>query len=198
MKNNKPFSKKITTEQINTLPKQAFPGNIYVIDDVKHIDFFADRLLDCKILGFDTETKPTFRKGKLNDVSLLQLATSDDAYLFRTHKTGISNVLKRVFENSSVLKVGVAIKDDIKSLQSLRHFIPGGFIELQDYVKKFDIEDNGLKKLAANILGFRISKRQQTSNWERDMLLEEQVYYAATDAWVCYEMYAKLQQYVVN
>jgi len=88
--------------------------------------------------------------------------------------------------------VGVALRDDIATLKRLNSFEPAGFVDLQLFVKSFGIEDNGLKKLAANILGFQISKRQQTSNWEAEQLSEAQIEYAATDAWVCHQIFMAL------
>ncbi len=193
MINNKPFLSKISVEEINLLPKKKFQGNIFVIEKFNQLDYFKERLAKYNVLGFDTETRPTFKKGRTNKVALIQLATSEDAFLIRLNKIGLPKTLVNIFEDSRIMKVGVAIKDDVNSLLNLKNFRPAGFIELQDYVKEFNIQDNGLKKLAANVLGFRISKRQQTSNWEKDLLDEDQIYYAATDAWVCYEIYKKLQ-----
>jgi ribonuclease D len=111
------------------------------------------------------------------------------------NKIRFPDLLVSFFENKQIIKIGLAIRDDLNSLIHLRNFKPEGFIELQQYVKNFDILDNGLKKLAANILGFRISKKQQTSNWEKDTLDHDQLIYAATDAWVCYKIYDTLQKH---
>jgi ribonuclease D len=146
------------------------------------------------ILGFDTETKPTFKKGVSNEVSLLQLCTSEKAFLVRLNKIGLPVQIMNILSDPAVIKAGVAIHDDIAGLQRLGKFDPDGFIDLQDYVKDFGIIDNGLKKLSANILGFQISKRQQTSNWEQDELTRAQIEYAATDAWVCHQIYTVLKK----
>jgi ribonuclease D len=186
------FLQNISKEQIDALPQKWFPGNIHLIENNEQISYAGPLLSKPVIFGFDTETRPSFKKGRLNKVSLLQLATSHDAFLFRINHIGIPDQLIEILENPDVLKIGLAIKDDLNSLQKIRKFSPSGFIELQQYVKNFSVLDNGLKKLSANILGFKISKRQQTSNWEKEKLDSDQQMYAATDAWVCYEIYKKL------
>ncbi|HJX70754.1 MAG TPA: 3'-5' exonuclease, partial [Bacteroidales bacterium] len=145
---------------------------------------------------FDTETRPSFKRGRKHKVSLLQLATADEALIIRLNKVGLPDRIISLFENENIKKIGLALRDDIRSLNQLRSFKPEGFIDLQQYVKNFNILDNGLKKLAANILGFRISKKQQTSNWEKDTLDDDQLIYAATDAWVCYKIYDTLQMHI--
>ncbi len=192
MMNNFNFHTNISREQIYKLPLRLFEGTIHLIDSEDKFNNIIEVLENEPVLGFDTETKPTFKKGKTNKVALLQLATDTDAYLFRLNKFGLPERLTRLMANDNVIKTGVAIKDDLRTLRKLNNFEPEGFIELQHYVKDFGIEDNGLKKLVANILKFRISKGQQTSNWELDVLSPQQLEYAATDAWVCYEIYKKL------
>ena len=135
-----------------------------------------------------------FKKGVFNEVSLLQLSTSRQAFLVRLNKVGLPEKIIQVLSDPSIIKAGVAIRDDISGLQRLGNFTPDGFIDLQDYVKDFGIKDNGLKKLSANILGFQISKRQQTSNWESGQLTTAQIEYAATDAWVCHQIYTVLKK----
>jgi ribonuclease D len=144
------------------------------------------------MLGFDTETRPTFKKGRKNSVSLIQLSSGDLAFLFRINRIGIPDELADLLSDPSVIKAGVAVHDDIKFLKGVRKFTPDGFIDLQNFVKDFGIQSSGLKKLAAIILGFRISKRQQVTNWEAEQLTEAQQIYAATDAWVCHQIYKKL------
>ena len=190
------YKEKITKEEISLLPVNKFEGEIYVVDNVSDVAKCAKYLKQHSVLGFDTETKPSFKKGQTNKVSLLQLSTHERAYLFRLNKIGLPNELCDVLSDQEIEKVGVAISDDITSLQRLNPFPPLGYVELQQYVKYFGIEDNGLKKLTANILGFNISKRQQTSNWEADMLNEKQAIYAATDAWVCFEIYDALNKHI--
>ncbi len=193
MRSDKSFRPFITKEEISILPQKSFNGEVFYIDKMENFYKIIDQLKKEKLLGFDTETRPAFKKGKSYDVSLLQLGTSNRVYLFRLNKIGFPPELAEVLADEQVLKIGVAIHDDIVSLRKLREHEPKGFIDLQQYVNQFGIEDNGLKKLVANILGFRISKRQQTSNWEADVLSPAQIEYAATDAWVCHEIYNKLK-----
>jgi len=188
------FKSAISKEEVSELPVRSFQGEIYYIDTFEKYLSVIDILKDETVLGFDTETKPSFKKGKINGVSLLQLSTSDKAYLFRLNKIGLPEEIKRILSSDNITKIGVAIHDDISSLRKIGAFEPAGFIDLQQYVKNFGIEDNGLKKLVAIILGFKISKRQQTSNWEADTLTQPQIEYAATDAWVCFEIYNRLMQ----
>lgn len=182
----------IDEEYIRSLPVKSFEGTIYLIDTPEKLVSLKHMLIREKLFGFDTETKPSFRKGRINHVAMLQLATPDKAFLIRLKKTRLPDFMIHIFENPGCLKVGVAIKDDLKSLIRLRPFQPDGFIELQDFVERYGIVDNGLKKLVANVLGFRISKKHQTSNWERTILTEDQLKYAATDAWVCLKIYSQL------
>lgn len=182
----------IDEEYVKTLPVKSFEGTIHLIDSAEKVKETEHLLASEKILGFDTETKPSFTKGKNNNVAMLQLACENHAFLFRLNKIKLPGFVTGILENPDIIKVGVAIKDDIKSLHRLRPFTAAGFVELQDFVKVYGIEDNGLKKLVANVLGFRISKKNQTSNWESPVLTPEQIIYAATDAWTCFKIYTRL------
>lgn len=186
------YLQNITKDEINALPQKHFTGKIHLIDSEEKLGLFSENFDHTVVFGFDTETRPSFKKGRTNKVSLVQLATSYDAFLFRINRVGLPDQLIEIFQNKDILKIGLAIKDDLSSLQKIKKFNAEGFVELQQYVKTFSVLDNGLKKLTANILGFKISKRQQTSNWEKDFLDEDQQIYAATDAWACYEIYKKL------
>lgn len=186
------YLENIDDAYLKTLPVKSFDGDIFIIDTTEKAERAGSLLNKESMLGFDTETKPSFRKGRTHPVALLQLATSEKAFLFRLNKIRLPGYLIRILEDPACMKIGVAIKDDLNSLIRLRSFAPAGFVELQDYVKNHGIADNGLKKLTANVLGFRISKRNQTSNWEQDVLTEDQLRYAATDAWTCLEIYRKL------
>lgn len=192
MRNDYTFKTSITKDEINELPVNSFSGEIFYIDTIDKLNRVLPEIQKAKTLGFDTETRPSFKKGQSNEVSLLQLSADKKVYLIRLNKIGLPNEIRDILASKEVHKVGVAIHDDILSLQKLNFFEPGGFVELQQYVKEFGIEDNGLKKLTANILGFKISKRQQTSNWELETLSEAQIIYAATDAWVCYKIFKTL------
>jgi len=192
MKEDFDFQSNIPKEHIQELPAGKFEGRLYVIDTIEGIAGIKNIMQNIKIFGFDTETKPSFRKGKINNTALIQLATSDKAFLFRISQLGIPGFLVDIFENNDIIKAGVALKHDLISLQKIKSFVPAGFIDLQHFVEQFGIKDKGLRKLTANILGLRIIKGQQTSNWENKVLKQIQLEYAATDAWVCHEIYNKL------
>jgi len=187
------FLSNFPDEKINELPIKLFNGIIYVIHNENDIEIVKNLISHKTILGFDTETKPSFKKGIKNNIALIQLADDKEAFLFRINKIGIPDFLIDIFENKNIIKIGVAIRDDIRGLQKLKNFNPQSFVDLQTFVKKFNINDNSLRKLTANILNFRISKKIRTSDWEKNYLDEKQIAYAATDAWVCYEIYKKLQ-----
>jgi len=192
MVNNK-YQENISVEELSERELSWFKGEITLVEDMRTFHEVFPRLLGEDILGFDTETKPTFQKGKKNHVSLIQLSTGTMACLFRINKLGIPDELIDLLSNPGVVKAGVAVHDDIRFLKGVRKFTPGGFIDLQSFVKDYGIQSSGLKKLAAIILGFRISKRQQVTDWEAHQLTQAQQIYAATDAWVCHQIYQKLK-----
>ncbi len=192
MNNN--FAQIISKDEIKELPLHKFPGTTYIIDSCKDLSDICKYLSRQPLLGFDTETRPSFKKGVQHQVALLQFATRDYAFLFRLYKMGLPKEIVNILKNGNIIKAGVAINDDIKTLQKLQDFTPGGFLELQKYVKQFGIESNGLKKLTAIVLNFRISKSQRLTNWENPELTQSQIDYAATDAWVCYEIYHRLSR----
>ncbi|MBP5502003.1 MAG: galactokinase [Bacteroidales bacterium] len=179
----KRFFSTISSEQLNRLPIKAFDGEIVIVDNLYKVDSAIRYLSSFSEIGFDTETRPSFRKGRMNGVALLQLSTQEKAFLFRTCCIGLPQQVADFLANKNIKKIGVAIRDDIKGLQKHCNFIPGGFVELQDFVKQFGIEVAGLKKLNGIVLGYRISKAQQLSNWESDELTQKQKIYGATDAW---------------
>jgi ribonuclease D len=187
------YHKEISAEELMNYELSWFKGEIVIVDDLKTFSRILPYIRKNKILGFDTETRPSFRKGRKNKVSLIQLATSDLACLFRINRIGIPQELADILADHDIIKAGVAVHDDIKFLKHVKKFKPDGFIDLQKMVKDFGIKSSGLKKLAAIVLGFRISKRQQVTDWEAHELTEAQQVYAATDAWVCYEIFKKLQ-----
>lgn len=186
------FIESITKEALADLPLHAFDGEIEVIESEDQIKSAINYLKKQQVIGFDTETKPSFKRGQVHRVALLQLATNEKAFLFRINKIGLPDSLKAVLADESVVKVGVAIRDDIKALQKINPFIPRGFVELQDEVREYGIQDFSLKKITGIVLGFRISKSQRLSNWEADELAEGQQVYAATDAWVSFGIYNSL------
>ncbi|MDG1517110.1 MAG: 3'-5' exonuclease domain-containing protein 2 [Flavobacteriales bacterium] len=183
----------ITKAQINELPLDKFEGEIVIVDSAQKI---TDALIDIEhenIIGVDTETKPTFKKGALNKTALVQIATRNKVYLFRLNKIGLPFELARVFENSKIQKIGIAVIQDMKELNDqYRPFKHNNVIDLNILCKSLDFKNIGARNLSGMVLGFRISKRQQTSNWEAQTLNEAQLRYAATDAWVAREIYLKL------
>lgn len=186
------FEKEISKEDINKLPIYKFKGTIYLIDSHKQINYCYDYLKKQSVIGFDTETKPAFRKGITNHTALLQLATDSVAFLIRLNKTGLPDKIVDILSDIGIKKVGLGIIDDLKSLKGIKNFKTNGFIDLQDIVTNYEIEVKSLRKLAAIVLNVRISKTQQLSNWEDENLTEAQQLYAATDAWACYEIYNRL------
>lgn len=188
------FYKKVPKEVILGLPVKSFEGEIQLVDDESKIDAAVNYLTGFKFIGFDTETRPAFKKGERHQVALLQLATDEKAFLFRLDKIGLPEDIIKILSNPDIIKTGVAVHDDIKALQSHTNFSAESFLELQTYVNDFGIDDNGLKKLTCNLLGFRISKKARLSNWEEDTYSNDQMKYAATDAWVSYEIYKLLSE----
>jgi ribonuclease D len=189
---NNMYQENITVEEIAGCELSWFRGEIVVVDNLHTFREIFPKLLGSDLLGFDTETKPSFTKGRNNSVSLIQLSTGNLACLFRINKIGFPQELIKLLSDPSVIKAGVAVHDDIRFLKGVKKFSPGGFIDLQHFVRDYGIQSSGLKKLAAIVLGFRISKRQQVTDWEAEQLTEAQQIYAATDAWVCHQIYKKL------
>lgn len=188
------FIKNIEKDEIQKLPLYSYEKDFIIVDNEKTFQQILPELFLEKIWGFDTETKPTFKKGLANqkNVSLLQLSNSEKTYLFRLNKLGLPKEITILLSDPGYIKIGVSIRDDIKSLQKLNKFEADGFIDLQNIVNEYGIEDYSLRKMAAIVLGIRISKAQQLSNWEADELTEKQIKYAATDSWISREIYLKL------
>ena len=187
----------ITPEELEKLPRAAFDGVIEVIDSLDDGRFEeAVRYLQRQpIIGFDTESRPTFSPDQPHyGTSLLQLSGPDKAFLFRIKHIGMPEALCRILADPEILKIGAAVADDVHGLQRYHGFKPAGFVDLQKIGWEYGIKEKGVKKMAAIILGVRISKTQQLSNWEAERLSESQQVYAATDAWVCREMYCHLLQ----
>ena len=190
------FKENITPQEIEKLEYASFPGKIYVIDSVgAEFNRAIAYLRSQKVIGFDTETRPTFTPSQPRyGVALLQLSGPDKAFLFRVNCMGMHRRLCNLLASDKIIKVGAAIHDDIKGLQRLREYVPAGFVDLQKIVCEWGIRDKSVKKMAAIIMGIRISKSQQLSNWEAERLSDAQALYAATDAWVCREMYLRLMR----
>lgn len=193
--NENRFIENILPEAIETMPLASFPGKICVIDSLSEDYRRAVRYLKSqKILGFDTETKPCFTPRTPNPgVALLQLSGGGKAFLFRIKSLGMQRALCNILANPDIVKVGAATTDDVRGLQRYAKFKPASFVDLQKIVPEWGIRDKSVKKMAAIILGVKVSKTQQLSNWEADTLSDPQMKYAATDAWICREMYLKLK-----
>ena len=190
------FKLTISPEEIEKLEPAGFQGQIHVISR-PGLEFSRAiaYLKKQKVIGFDTETKPVFSPGQHhNGVALLQLSGPDQAFLFRIQKLTLRRRICAILSNPEIIKVGAAALDDVRGLQRYRTFEARGFVDLQKIVWEWGIRDKSVKKMAANILGVRISKSQQLSNWEAETLNPHQQLYAATDAWICREMYLKLQE----
>ncbi len=183
------YKETITKEELEQLPLSAFEGEIIVVDNKDTEREAVAYLNQFSFLGFDTETRPSFKKGQVNPVALLQLSTDEKAYLFRLNHRDLSRKVISLLANPEILKAGIAIRDDVKVLQAKKKFKPAGFVELQDVAKEKGINNFSLKKLSGIVLGKRISKAQQLSNWETPELTEAQLSYAATDAWVSYKIF---------
>lgn len=184
-------TRKISKAEINELPLIAWEGEIRVLDSVASMQAVVEELKNETHLGFDTETRPTFKKGEYYPPALIQLATEKCVYLFRISKTNTLAPLLPVLESPDILKTGVAIKDDVKELRAMEDFEPGGFVEIANITVKLGYENRGLRALAGLLLGGRISKAAQVSNWARPELDQKQIRYAATDAWISREIYRK-------
>lgn len=185
---------KIDKRSISNLPKVLFPGRIVVVTTENDADKAVDFLLAQPILGVDTETRPAFKKGINHKVALLQVATHDICFLFRLNYTSITASILKLLEDTTVPKIGLSLHDDIMSMHRRADFRPGNFIDLQKHVGEIGIEDLSLQKLYANFFGQKISKAQRLSNWEADILTQQQKNYAATDAWACIMLYEELQK----
>lgn len=190
----KTIYKKFNKAIIGTLPLIRFEGKIITVISESEASRAVDFLLSQPILGIDTETKPTFKRGVIHQVALLQVATHDLCFLFRLNYLGLSPSVVRLLMDRTVPKVGLSLHDDLNMLHKRGEFQAGSFIDLQNVVKEIGIEDMSLQKLYANLFGMRISKAQQLSNWQADVLSEKQKVYAATDAWACIVIYEELMR----
>lgn len=185
---------KFNKKDIKALPTVTFPGRIITIMTEGEAERAVNYLLASDIVGVDTETKPSFRRGEQHKVALLQASNRDTCFLFRLNLTGITPAIKRFLEDRTVKKIGLSWHDDLRGLKSRTEFTPGWFIELQDMVPQIGIEDMSLQKLYANLFHQKISKRQRLSNWESPILDDKQKQYASIDAWACIRIYEKIEE----
>lgn len=187
------FAPTITNEQTAELPAIRFEGEVQIVDTERKLIEACRYLSQQAVIGFDTETRPSFKAGITNRVALIQLSTTDRCYLIRLCRMKFGRELQRLLENREVKKIGADVAGDIRSLTQLRHFRAAGFIDLQTIAPQWGIEEKSLRKLSAIVLGKRVSKAQRLSNWEAAQFTEQQISYAATDAWVCLKILATLE-----
>ncbi len=185
---------KFDKAKIAALPRVLFKGRIVVVLTERDADKAVRYLLSQPILGVDTETRPSFKKGETHQVALLQVSSYDVCFLFRLNQLGMSPSVKRLLEDTRVPKIGLSLRDDLLSLHKLGDFNAGYFIDLQDHMREIGVEDLSLQKLYANFFAQKISKREQLTNWEADILQDKQKLYAATDAWSCIMLYEELMR----
>lgn len=182
----------ISKDQVASLPPAVFPGRIIVVQTEKEAEKATSYLEKSPLIGFDTETRPTFTKGMHRKIALMQLSTRDTCFLFRLNFIDIPDCLMKILVNPEICKIGLSLHDDFSAIRKRMPLEPQNFVELQSFVKKFGIEDNSLQRIYAILFGEKISKGQRLSNWEADVLSEAQQKYAALDAWACLQIYEKL------
>lgn len=192
MQTMKTIYNRLDKEYIKDLPLVSFPGKIITVNSEREADKAVPFLLSKDILGVDTETRPSFKKGQQHKVSLLQVATEDICFLFRLNYIGMVTPVISLLSNTDVPMVGLSWHDDLAALQKRMEFKPGLFIDIQDIIGDIGIEDKSLQKLYANIFKQKISKRQRLTNWDADVLSDKQMSYAATDAWACVRLYKEI------
>jgi len=188
------FQNEISKEEVAELELIQYVGPIQVIDTMEAFDREIDQIAQQPVLGFDTETRPSFKKGKTYPTSLIQLSSLEKAWILRVNRTGYPEKLLNMLSGETPLKIGLGLQDDLRRLRADFQFEPGGFLDLQNYVQAFRIDEKGLKKISGIVLNRRISKSQQVSNWDAEVLTEAQLRYAATDAWVCLMIYNRLRE----
>ncbi|KPA19238.1 3'-5' exonuclease domain protein [Candidatus Magnetomorum sp. HK-1] len=185
---------KFTKEEINEYPVKQYDGSIFLISSYEKMELAEKHLKNESILGFDTETKPSFKKGKVNSPSLLQLATDNAVFIFQISKSFFPEIIQTALSDPNVIKAGVAVRDDIIGLKRVNDFSEAGFIDIGEISKSIGLQTNGLRNLAVNLLGFRISKSCQKSNWGKRKLSRQQIMYAATDAWVSRKLLIQMKR----
>ena len=185
---------KFEKKNISTLPKEEFSGRIFTITTEDEANRAVEYLMTQSLLGFDSETKPSFKRNVSHKVALLQVSTHDTCFLFRLNRIDLPDSLIRLLEDKRITKIALSWKDDTHMLMQRRKYKSGRFIEIQNEVNQVGIEDHSLQKIYANLFGKMISKRQQLSNWEADILSDAQKAYAALDAWACIQIYEEIKR----
>lgn len=194
MEKKQHFQRTLTNEQTAALPAAQFAGEIVVVDRPEQIEAACKELAREPILGFDTETRPSFKAGVHYRVALLQLSTPKRCFLFRLCRIPLDKAILKLLESPQILKIGAAVGGDLTALKELRHFREAGFVDLQNIVERWGIEEKSIRKMSAIVLGYRVSKAQRLSNWEASSLTPQQQMYAATDAWICDRIYKRLNE----
>ncbi len=190
------FQSEISKEEVADLDLIQYDGPIKLIDTEESFLDEIPHIREQAILGFDTETRPSFKKGVIYPTALIQISALDQVWLLRVSRMGYPPELLELLTRDDILKVGLGLNDDLRRLKADFQFEPGGFLDLQQYVTAFRIEEKGLKKMSGIVLGRRISKAQQVSNWDANLLTEAQLRYAATDAWICLKIYNRLRKFL--
>lgn len=188
------FKQRIEKSEVAQMQNILFQGRIITIDTIADAEKAIKALSKEQYIGIDTETRPSFRKGVIHQVSLLQVSTLDTCFLFRLNRIGLPKPILTLLENENIMKIGLSLKDDCQALAKRAKFKAGNFFDLQNYVTEFGIEEMSLQKIFAIIFNRRISKNQQLTNWDADVLTDKQKLYAATDAWACLTIYNRLKE----
>lgn len=184
----------ITKQELAEMPKALYTGPITTVISEAEAHKVFKAINNCNVVGIDTETRPSFKKGKSNDVALLQISTMEHCWLIRLNRTGFTTDVKNFLENRNIIKVGLSLKDDFRLLNKSIEIKPESYVELQQYAEQFGIKEKSLQKIYGILFGQKISKSQRLTNWEADELTESQKRYAATDAWSCLAIYKKLKE----
>lgn len=187
------FYLSISKEQLNLLPQEHYTGQIHLIENEQEVEGAVEELRQAGCIGFDTETRPSFKRGKHYNVALMQLSAKDKGYLFRLSKIGFPEPLRLLLEDENVMKIGASVHDDFHNLNRIKPFEPNGFLDIQQYVKRFNIADNSLARIYGIVFGRRLSKAQRLTNWELPTLTLNQQIYAALDAVACTRIYEYLE-----
>jgi ribonuclease D len=186
------YPKKISKVTLQQLPVRFYEGDIRFVNDIESAKEAGETILRENLLGFDTESKPSFSRGEKHNPSIVQMATASRVYIFQLDKTDRLKFLKPIFEDERILKVGIAIRDDVLKLRDIENFQLAGFKDISDLTKMLGIEQTGLRNLAGILLKCRISKASQVTGWSQENLSARQLTYAATDAWISRELYLKI------